>query len=151
MPMRLREVVAVAALLVSPACVRGDEILVSAASSLTDAMTEVGRAFSAQNSGVTVRFNFGASGALKQQIERGAPVDVFASASPVEMDGLERARRIEPGTRITFAGNRLVLIAPVRFRIARWNDLASPNVRRIAIGNPDSVPSGRYARDALIH
>src|SRR5689334_4097373 len=71
-----------------PLGTRADEILVSAAASLTEAMQEIGKAFSQTNSRTTVRFNFAASGALQQQIEQGAPVDVFASASPQEMDAL---------------------------------------------------------------
>jgi molybdate transport system substrate-binding protein len=128
---------------------RSDEILVSAAASLTDAFTDIGKAYSAAHPGTVVRFNFGASGALQQQIVQGAPVDVYASASPQEMDALQKANRIEPGTRIDFAGNRLVLIVPPGSLVKRWNDLRSGAVRRIAISNPDSVPSGRYAKETL--
>src|SRR5947209_673994 len=98
------------AIVLTPSAARADELLVSAASSLTEAMTAIGRAYTAANTGTTVRFNFGASGALKQQIERGAPVDVFASASSDEMAALERAHRIDSATRANFAGNRLVLV-----------------------------------------
>src|SRR5947209_7802620 len=108
----LASLAAAAALLLTAVAARGDELLVSAASSLTDAMTEIGRAYAAANRGTTVRFNFGASGALMRQIQNGAPVDVFVSASPVEMDALQRAGRLEAATRIACAGNRLVLIAP---------------------------------------
>ncbi len=128
---------------------RADEILVSAAASLTDALTEVGKAFTQTDPGTTVRFNFASSGALQQQIEQGAPVDVFASASPKEMDALQSEKRIEPATRVDFAGNRLVLIAPRGSAIKHWTDLNAPFVRRVAISNPDSVPSGRYARETL--
>lgn len=135
-------------------CVAGaragaDEILVSAAASLTDAMNEIGAAYTRRNPGTVVRFNFGASGALEKQIEQGAPVDVFASASPKEMDALERANRIVTGTRVDIAGNRLTLIAPLHSPLRHWDDLRSAAVRRIAISNPDSVPSGRYAQESL--
>jgi molybdate transport system substrate-binding protein len=126
-----------------------DEILVSAASSLTDAMEEIGKAYTRGHSGTTVRFNFAASGALQQQIEHGAPVDLFISASSKEMDALAKASLIEAGTRRDVAGNRLVLIAPRGTKIKRWEDLRSPAVRRIAISNPDAVPSGRYGRQTL--
>jgi molybdate transport system substrate-binding protein len=128
---------------------RADEILVSAAASLTDALNEVGKAYSMANPGTIVRFNFGASGALQQQIAQGAPVDVFASASPREMDALQKMNRIEPDTRADFAGNRLVLIAPMGSALKHWDDLRAPTVRRVAISNPESVPSGRYARETL--
>ncbi|HZO88186.1 MAG TPA: molybdate ABC transporter substrate-binding protein [Chthonomonadaceae bacterium] len=139
----------VAVLTILPVYSRADEILVSAAASLTDAFNEIGMAYTKANPKTTVRFNFGASGALQQQIMQGAPVDVFASASPKEMDALQQARRIEAATRADFAGNRLVLIAPVRSGIKRWEDLRLPAVRRVALSNPDSVPSGRYAQETL--
>ena len=134
---------------VSPSSARTDEVLVSAAASLTDAFNDIGRAYSAANPKTIVRFNFGASGALQQQILQGAPVDVFASASPQEMDALQRANRIEPATRADFAANRLVLIAPPSSKLKSWDDLRAANVHRIALSNPDSVPSGRYARETL--
>lgn len=133
----------------SPEGARADEILVSAAASLTDAFTEIGAAFSKATPHTTVRFNFAASGALKQQIEQGAPVDVFASASPKEIDELQAKGRIETATRTDFAGNRLSLIAPLRSKIRQWNDLRLPAVRRVALSNPASVPSGRYAQETL--
>lgn len=135
--------------LLRPAWGHADEILVSAASSLTDAMSAIGKAFTKANPQTTVRFNFGSSGALQQQIERGAPVDVFASASPKEMDSLQKDGRIETATRIDFAGNRLVLVAPLHSPLKRWEDLRRPGVRRIALSNPDFVPSGRYAQQTL--
>lgn len=132
-----------------PHCGQCQEILVSAAASLTEALTEAGKAFQQANPRMTVRFNFGASGALQQQIMQGAPVDVFASASPKEMDALQRAGRIQTVTRINFAGNRLTLIARAGCRLRTWEDLKRPEVRRIALSNPASVPSGRYAEETL--
>src|SRR5689334_23375755 len=97
----------------APRSAQAEEILVSAADSLTEAMNEIGTAFTRVNPSVTVRFNFASSGALQQQIQQGAPVDVFASASPKEMDALQAKGNLEAATRIDFAGNRLVLIVPV--------------------------------------
>ena len=134
---------------ISPMHAYADEILVSAAASLTDALNEIGKAYTGANPRTIVRFNFGASGALQQQIMQGAPVDVFASASPKEMDALQRENRIAPATRADFAANRLVLITPPNSTLKGWDDLRSASVRRIAISNPDSVPSGRYARETL--
>lgn len=127
------------------------EVIVSAAASLTEAFTGVGAAFMKANPGIRVRFNFAASGALLRQIEAGAPVDVFASAAPQEMNALQRAGRLAPGTRADFAGNRLVLIAPASSGspVRGWNSLTAAPVRRVALSDPDSVPSGRYARETL--
>lgn len=132
---------------------RCEEILVSAATSLTEAFQEIGVAFQKSHPGKIVRFNFGASGALLQQIRQGAPADVFASASPKEMDTLAKESRLENNTRKEFASNRLVLIVPSKqgaVPIRQWEDLKGGGVTRIALSNPDSVPSGRYAREVLI-
>jgi molybdate transport system substrate-binding protein len=128
----------------------GNELLVAAAASLTDALTEVGRAFDRANR-ATTRFTFAASGVLEQQIRAGAPIDVFASAGAKEMDELAAAGRIEKATRTVFATNRLVLIVPAAARtsVRVWDDLRGAVVRRIAVSNPDAVPSGRYARETL--
>lgn len=128
---------------------RQGEVLVSAAASLTEAMKEIGTAYTRANSGVTVRFNFGASGALQQQIELGAPVDVFVSASPKEMDTLQGRNLLAPGTRADIAGNRLVLIVPASSKLGGWDDLRTRRVRHVAVSDPGSVPSGRYAQETL--
>src|SRR5689334_4420095 len=119
------------------------ELLVSAAASLTDALEQIGGAFTRSEKGQTrVRFNFAASGVLKQQILAGAPVDVFASAAPREMDELQAARRIQTTTRTNFARNHLVLIVPTGspLPVKDWKDLSRPEVKRIAIANPGAVP-----------
>jgi molybdate transport system substrate-binding protein len=139
-----------AALWVAPRPAAADEVVVSAAASLTDAFTAIGKAFTAAHPGTTVRLNFGASGALLRQIEQGAPVDVFASASPKEMDTLQHEGKVEAGTRATFAGNRLALVAPAKGGgPAAWESLATTGVKRVALSDPDSVPSGRYAKETL--
>jgi molybdate transport system substrate-binding protein len=127
------------------------EITVSAAASLTNAFREIAGAYEAARPGVRVRLNFGASGALLQQIAKGAPVDVFASADQETMDAAGRQALLVAGTRRDFARNTLVLVTPVDSRqgLRRLEDLGQPTVRRIAIGNPASVPVGRYARHAL--
>src|SRR5262245_53551500 len=130
---------------------RADELLVSAAASLTESMNEIGAAYSKANPHTNVRFNFGSSGALEKQIEQGGQVDVCVSTANNEMNSIQRKVKIEVCSRGYIAGNRLVLIVPVKSRAAvrRWDDLKSPSVQRVAISNPDSVPSGRYAREAL--
>ena len=135
----------------APRAHAGDALLVSAAASLSAAFKEIGSAFAAANPGVEVSFNFAASGALLQQIERGAPVDVFASADQETMDRAQERGLIVAGSRRDFTANRLVLVVPAASALGLKTpaDLARPEVRRIAIGNPALVPAGRYARDAL--
>jgi molybdate transport system substrate-binding protein len=126
------------------------EILVSAAVSLKNAFEEIGSIYE-KRTGVRVRFNLGASGLLQKQIESGAPVDVFASAGEKQMDALQSRGLILADTRRNFARNALVLIVPAdsRLPIRSFAELVRPEVRKIAIGNPKTVPAGQYAREAL--
>ena len=125
-----------------------DEMTVSAAASLKNAFGEMKTAFEAANKGTTVQTNFAASNPLLKQIVEGAPVDVFASADEATMDKATDAKVVDTKTRKTFAKNDLVLIVPKgATKPANLNDLSKMN--KIAIGNPDSVPAGRYAREAL--
>jgi len=127
------------------------ELTVSAAISLKNVFDEIGKTFEAQHSGTKVRFNFGASGDLKKQIEGGAPVDLFASASLKEMDDLNAQNIILKDTILTFAKNSLVLIQPIHAKVAlkSFNDLKKEAVKKVAIGNPKTVPAGRYAQETL--
>jgi len=127
------------------------DITVSAAASLTNAFQDIGREFERANPGSKVLLNFGSSGQLVQQIVRGAPVDVFAAADQESMDRGEKQSAIERSTRFNFVRNELVLVVPAggSSPIASLDDLKREEVRRIAIGNPDSVPAGRYAKLAL--
>ncbi len=128
--------------------VAADEVLVSAAASLTEAFTEMGKAYEAKNPGVAVKFNFAASGQLLQQIAQGAPVDIFASADQKTMDTAEEKGLIVSGTRRDFAGNRLVLITPPGSKyVGSLADIRG--LSRIAIGNPEFVPAGRYVKAML--
>jgi len=129
----------------------GSEILVSAALSLKAPFEDMGRSFEGKHPGAKVIFNFGASGMLQRQIEGGAPSDIFASASPKEMDSLESGGFLIKGTRSNFAGNAIVLIVPSqsRLRIRSFEDLRKKDIRRIAIGNPASVPAGKYSEEVL--
>ncbi len=130
------------------------ELLVSAASSLTDAVKSIAYEFEKQNKGIKISLNFASSGTLRGQIEKGAPVDVFLSASSRHMDILEKKGQIINNSRIDFARNTLCLIAPkknVRISINDFNQLAQSGVTRVAIGSPKSVPVGRYAKQTLEH
>ncbi len=120
------------------------EITVSAASSLSDAFKDVGTEFQKNHPDVKVNFNFGASGTLEKQIEQGAPVDTFAGASQLEMDSLDGKGLIIRDTRTNFTRNKLVIIAPSNLTIEELKGL-----NKIAIGNPKTVPAGRYAQAFL--
>lgn len=125
------------------------DLVVSAAASLTNAFQEMKPVFEKAHPGTTLVFNFAASGPLLKQIEQGAPVDVFASADQETMD--KATPRIMAESRINFAGNALVMIVPSDSALALTSpeDLKNDAVKLIAIGNPESVPAGRYAKGAL--
>ncbi|MRW85330.1 molybdate ABC transporter substrate-binding protein [Pseudoduganella sp. FT26W] len=127
------------------------DITVSAAASLTNAFKEIGAAYEKEHAGDKVQFNFAASDPLVQQISKGAPVDVFASADQDAMDKADNLKLLAPGTRKNFASNSLVLIAPQGGKVAvkALADVTQPAVARITIGNPASVPVGRYTKAAL--
>jgi molybdate transport system substrate-binding protein len=133
--------------------VYAEELTVSAAISLKNAFEEAGRLFEGRHQGTRVLFNFGASGDLSRQIAAGAPVDVFASAALKDMDDLERQGLVRPGTRINFVGNTMVLVVPSHTPVAlkTFQDLKDPRIKRIAIGNPQTVPAGRYAQEVLTY
>lgn len=127
------------------------EITVSAAASLTESFTEIEQKFEAQHPEVDVNLNFAGSGSLRMQIEAGAPIDVFASASQKHMDLLEEGDLIDTDTRYNFAENSLVMIVPRsgENKIMSLEDLADGSVTKIAIGDPEVAPVGRYAKGAL--
>lgn len=129
-------------------------LLVFAAASLTNALHAIGPLYT-RRSGETVTFSFAASSTLARQIAAGAQANVFFSADTDWMDFLKSRGLIDPATRRDIVGNRLALIAPtgspVRLLVSKDFDLAGALGRtgRLAIGEPGSVPAGRYARDAL--
>ena len=128
----------------------GQELVVSAAASLTNAFREIGTAFEGDHPGVKVVFNFAASDVLQAQIAKGAPADVFASADSEAMNRAERDQLLLPATRRDFASNQLVLIVPAAAApVAELSALSQPRFRRIAIGSPQTVPAGRYAQQVL--
>ena len=130
-----------------------DVLTVSAASSLKDAFEEIAAAFEARRKGTKVLLNFASSGRLRNQIAGGAPVDVFASAAMLDMNMLAERGYVEANTINRFAANRLVLIVPrpPTSSVRSFEDLHSPAVQRIAVGNPRTVPVGRYAQELLQH
>ncbi len=126
------------------------DITVSAAISLKNAFEEMGRLYEPKY-GTKYVFNFGASGDLLKQIAGGAPVDVFASAAQKDMDDAERRGLIVPGTRADFAANGVVLIAPAgaKSSLKSFEGLRAAEIKKIAVGNPKSVPVGRYAEEVF--
>jgi molybdate transport system substrate-binding protein len=128
-------------------------ITVFAAASLTNALQAVGDGFTKETS-IPVRFSFAASSALARQIENGSPAEVFFSADLEWMDYLEKRGLIQPDSRHDVLGNRLVLIAPadstIKLKVEPHFGLAAAlGKQHLATGDPDSVPIGRYAREAL--
>src|SRR5438874_3750707 len=125
-------------------------ITVSAAISLTDALTAAAREF-ARAGGGTIRFNFGPSNVLARQIINGAPVDLFVSADAAQMDVVAQAGLLDDQSRVNLLTNQLAVVVPNdRQRIfGSINDLAAPAYRRVAIGDPAAVPAGVYAKQYL--
>ena len=135
----------------TPLVARAADLTVSAASSLTNAFRDLGTVFERDHPGTKVQFNFAASGALLQQLARGAPVDVFASADQESMDDAQRQGLVDAGSRVDFVRNALVVVVPSDSRAAASGiaDLRDERFARIAIGQPASVPVGRYTRAVL--
>ena len=129
---------------------RTDEILVAAAASLTDVLKELSAAYQSKGKNI-VNFNFGPSSTLARQIEEGAPADVFFSADLAQMDNLNKKGRLEPGMRKNLLSNQLVIIVPADSKLAIGSpkDLLKPEVKRIALAEPSSVPVGVYSSKYL--
>ena len=129
-----------------------NELSVFAAISLKDALTEIGEAFAAENQ-VNVYYNFAASTTLQRQLEKGASGDVFISASPRQVVALETHGLLEAESRQNLLTNRLVLVSDeaAEISVETPTHLVVPEISRIAIGHPDIVPAGAYAKEALIH
>ena len=142
--------VAVALMQAAPV-LAAEELTVSAAASLTNAFPEIGQIFEKQHPEVKVIFNFAASGPLLQQIAQGAPVDVFASADQKTIDQAQEKGLIVPASRKNFVSNALVLIVPQdsKVTLTGLQDLTLPAVKRVGVGNPATVPVGRYTQEAL--
>ena len=128
------------------------EITVFAAISLSDALTKIGQEFT-EKSTVEVYYNFAASTTLQRQIEKGASADVFISASPIQVDALEDLSLIEVESRTDILSNQLVLIAQknTRINIKHLNEITVDAISNVAIGQPDIVPAGAYAKETLKH
>ena len=125
------------------------ELTISAAASLTDVMAEIQDLYKEEAPNTELSFTFDSSGALQAQIEEGAPVDVFMSAAEKQMDALEESDNIIKDTRKSLLINQVVLITPKDSEIteASFEDLGKENFKKIAIGDPASVPVGQYSEE----
>ena len=128
------------------------ELFISAATSLSDVLQDVVNAFEEAHPYIDITVNYGGSGTLSQQIQQGAPVDVFLSADQKRMDLLEDQGLILSETRTDFTKNRMVLIGEKdsTLEVNSLETLSFLELNNIAIGNPDSVPAGIYAKEALM-
>ncbi len=134
----------------SPTDLSNTQLTVAAASDLTSAFEEIGRAFE-KKVPTRVVFTFGSTGMLTRQIENGAPVDLFAAANVDYINQLERQGLIIPDTKAVYARGRITLwtVKDSPLRIEKLSDLTRDEVKRIAIANPDHAPYGTAAREAL--
>jgi molybdate transport system substrate-binding protein len=134
---------------VSPA--RAQDVTLSVAISMKDAVEDLGRGFMASRPGVTLRYNFGSSGELQKQIEGGAPIDLFVSAAERQMDELVKKGLVVSPSRRIFARNLLTVVKPAdsKIDISKPADLLDARVTKIVIGNPKTVPAGQYSEESL--
>jgi molybdate transport system substrate-binding protein len=126
------------------------QLTVSAAISLKDALEEIKPIYQKIHQETQIIYNFSSSGSLQQQIEQGAPVDIFISAANKQMDALESKKLLLAGTRQKLLTNQLVLVTPKNEKlINKIQDLTQPNVEKIAMGEPNSVPAGFYSEEVM--
>lgn len=139
-----------AAVVISSICMAKD-ITVSVAASLKDVMQDIKKAYETEVKSDSLIFNFGGSGALQQQIENGAPTDVFISAAPKQMDALVSKGLIENGTKLNIVTNEVVLIIPKtsKSKINSYNGLSDAGIAKIGCGEPASVPVGQYSMEVF--
>lgn len=127
-------------------------LTISAAASLQETLKAVGKIYQAQHPSTAINYNFASSGTLVQQIQQGAPVDVFISANEKFMDTLANKGLLLPGTRQNLFRNEVVLIVPSQIKapkISNFKDLTGSEVKRISLGQPKSVPAGQYGKEVL--
>lgn len=124
------------------------ELTISSAIALTEPLQAIKPIYQEKHPNIAIIYNFGASGELRQQIASGAPVDVFISAAQKDMDELEKANLLATDTRNNLVKNQIVLVTPRDSnKINSLQDLMQADITRIAVGNPDTVPIGRYSEE----
>ncbi|MGU3441808.1 molybdate ABC transporter substrate-binding protein [Bacillus cereus] len=127
------------------------ELTISAAASLQDALKEIEKQYKEKEPNIKLSFNFGASGALQQQIEQGAPADLFFSAAEDKFQTLVKKGFISEKEGKNLLGNELVLVIPKDSSLTKFQDLKDEKIKKIALGTPESVPAGKYAKASLTH
>ena len=127
------------------------ELNVAAAVSMKDALTEIKQQYQAVKPHVKIDLNLASSGALQQQIEQGTPTDLFISAATKQMDELEAKNLINQQTRTNLVENQLVMIVPKGspLGLQKFADITNTGVRKFGMGEPETVPAGQYALQAL--
>jgi len=126
------------------------KLIVSAAASMQDVLQEIKQLYLEKYPQANITFNFGSSGSLQHQIEQGAPIDIFISAAPQQMDNLATKELLMVGTRQALVENQMVLIVPVDNKLTGdFEDLTKKSIEQIALGEPNSVPAGKYAQEIL--
>ena len=125
------------------------ELNISAAASLKEAMADLEAAYTSKNPEISFVVNYGSSGSLQQQIEQGAPCDLFISAGQKQMNALKDKGLLLDGTTKDLVENSLVLVASNDSEISSIDSLNSDAVSKIALGEPSSVPAGKYADETL--
>jgi molybdate transport system substrate-binding protein len=124
----------------------------AAAISLKTSLDEISKIYSAKHGGGQVTLSYGGSGTLEQQIEHGAPIDIFFSAAEKEMDELQKQNMLLNDTRRDVLRNKLVVVVPAASKGVRSiEDLSKPEVRKVAVGQFETVPAGMYAKETLQH
>jgi molybdate transport system substrate-binding protein len=130
------------------------QLTVSAAASLKEALEEIELVYQQKHPETEITYNFASSGSLQRQIEQGAPVDVFISAATTQMNALEKQGLLRTETRQNLLQNQMVLVTPIghkqnTIKINNFDDLTTKAVTTIALGEPESVPAGKYALEVL--
>jgi molybdate transport system substrate-binding protein len=129
------------------------ELIVSAAASLTDSLLDIEKLYEKSHPTINLTFNFGSSGTLQKQIEQGAPADVFVSAGVKQMGALVDKGYVQHDSHIELLSNDLVVVLPIDRKHTRSNataqQLTDDAFKVIAMGIPDIVPAGQYAKEAL--
>ncbi len=130
------------------------DLTVSAAASLQDALKAIKPIYEKGHPEVGITYNFGSSGSLQQQIEQGAPVDLFISAAIDKMDALEKQGLLLTATRRDLLKNQMVLVTPASHKknnpkLDNFDDLTTKEITTIALGEPKSVPAGKYGQEVL--
>ena len=129
------------------------ELYVLAAASLADAMKELTPLYESSHPDQKIVISYGSSGTLQKHIEQGAPADLFISAASKQMDELLQKNLIDPQYTSNLLKNQLVLVVPENIdqKVDSFQDLQNPAIKKVAIGHPESVPAGTYAKQALSH